>query len=326
MASFSLLSLTVLYFAVGVASRTIQQSAGCGKAIPNVIELGKSKNLTIDSASGESPRKYRINVPDSYDPKVPVPLIYSFHGRNKDMKYQDELSQFSNRSFGFKGIAVYPEGVPYTKGSHPKQWQGDPDAPDPINDVTFTLELLDHLLDRYCIDPSRVYASGKSNGGGFTGLLACDPSASSRIAAFAAVSGAFYLNQETQQPLPCALPPNRKAVPVMELHGAKDEQIKYEGGPNEDRDNATTSNIPAWVNAWAERDGFVPSKNGTGSLCKGARDVKTWKWDETVVHHLYRNMGHHWPSQYGNNDTKLTTCAEADATKLILDWFGKWSL
>lgn len=39
-------------------------------------------------------------------------MIVSFHGRNKDMEYQEELSQFSNASYGFEGIAVYPEGVP----------------------------------------------------------------------------------------------------------------------------------------------------------------------------------------------------------------------
>jgi poly(3-hydroxybutyrate) depolymerase len=99
-------------FAVGVASLASQPSSGCGKQIPKAIELGTSKNLTIDSASGETPRNYRIHVPESYDTNVPVPLIFSFHGRGKDMEFQDQLSQFSNASYGFGGIAVYPEGVP----------------------------------------------------------------------------------------------------------------------------------------------------------------------------------------------------------------------
>jgi len=172
-----------------------------------------------------------------------------------------------------------------------------------------------------------VYASGKSNGGGFTGILACDPTASSRIAAFGAVAGAFYLNQETQEPLPCALPPNRKAVPILEIHGAKDHQIEYEGGPNVHRDGEpTTVNIPEWANAWVERDGLDPNKNETGVLCKGVREVKTWNWDDTVVHYLYANMNHVWPSQFGNTDTNKTTCEEADATRVLLEWFGKWTL
>jgi poly(3-hydroxybutyrate) depolymerase len=172
-----------------------------------------------------------------------------------------------------------------------------------------------------------VYASGKSNGGGFTGLLACDPTASSRIAAFAAVSGAFYLNQETQQPLPCALPSNRNAVPILELHGAVDRQIEYGGGPNKNRDGEpTTESIPVWVQAWVELDGLDPNKNETGTLCTGAREVQTWDWVDTVAHYLYANMGHDWPSQFGNNDTNKTTCKEADGTRVLLEWFDKWSL
>ena len=51
-------------------------------------------------------------MPKSYDNSVPVPLILSYHGRGKDMKFQEKLSQFANASYGFEGISVFPEGVP----------------------------------------------------------------------------------------------------------------------------------------------------------------------------------------------------------------------
>jgi poly(3-hydroxybutyrate) depolymerase len=110
MKSISLLSL--VFFVAGGACQTSQRSSGCGKPAPHVLEQGDSKNFTIKSASGKSPRRYRIHVPESYDRDVTVPLVLSFHGRGKDMKYQEQLSQFSNKSYGFEGIAVYPEGVP----------------------------------------------------------------------------------------------------------------------------------------------------------------------------------------------------------------------
>jgi poly(3-hydroxybutyrate) depolymerase len=68
--------------------------------------------------------------------------------------------------------------------------------------VAFTMEMLDHFEERYCIDSSRVYAAGKSNGGGFTNLLACDAAASKRIAAFAPVSGAYYQDVPRTPALP----------------------------------------------------------------------------------------------------------------------------
>lgn len=180
-------------------------------------------------------------------------------------------------------------------------------------------------MDHYCIDTTRIYASGKSNGGGFTGVLACDPIATQRIAAFAAVSGAFYLEKNSQKLPSCNPTPTRGSIPIMELHGAKDNTIHYEGGLN-DRGNANTTSVPAWVNVWAERNGFDANSNTTSELCLGPRKVTTHKWNETVVHYLYKNMYHDWPSQYGNGDTSLTTCAEADGTRVILDWFRKWRL
>lgn len=86
--------------------------SGCGGPLPTGIELDKSVDLTINSSSGVSPRKYRLHLPKSYDTNAKVPLILSFHGRGKNAKSQEELSQFSNATYGFDGISVYPEGVP----------------------------------------------------------------------------------------------------------------------------------------------------------------------------------------------------------------------
>lgn len=85
---------------------------GCGKQPPKGVEADQSVNRTLTSASGVSPRKYRIHLPPLYDVDKKYPLILSYHGRGKDAKSQEELSQFSNASYGFEGIAVYPEGVP----------------------------------------------------------------------------------------------------------------------------------------------------------------------------------------------------------------------
>lgn len=306
-------------------------SCGCGKALPTDIVPGDSKNLTIESTSGVSPRKYRLHLPKDYDGTKKLPLILSFHGRTQDALYQEELSQFANASYGFEGISVFPQGVPLINknGKEIPQWQGDPDAPANVNDVTFTLELISHLESTFCIDSSRIYAAGKSNGGGFTGLLACDPVASTKIAAFAPVSGAFYLNNKTAEPPACK--PGRLPVPIAEFHGLDDQTIKYAGAINS-RENAYSENIPQYVNDWAQRDGFKPYTNHTTTLCSGRKLVTKYTWDdaETVLHYKYNNLDHDWPSSFFNNDTgknkTLLTCKDAEATKLILDFFGKWTL
>ena len=208
-----------------------------------------------------------------------------------------------------------------------QQYQGDPDSPSSINDVTFTLELLDHLQSTYCIDPARIYATGKSNGGGFTGVLACDAEATKRIAAFAPVSGAFYLDAD-QNPPPCE--PSGQ-VPIMEFHGVEDTTIPYNGGINT-RGNANSTDVVIWVDDWARRDGFDVSAKETTFLCEEdeGKKVTRYSWNDVVVHYKYSNLGHDWPSSFPNGDTGgdegVLTCKEAEATGIILEWFSRWTL
>lgn len=298
-------------------------ASGCGSPLPAGIELDKSVDLNISSSSGLSPRGYRLHLPKSYDTNTKVPLILSFHGRGKDAKYQEELSQFSNATYGFEGISVYPEGAALNNSKRTQQWQGDPDFPSEVNDVTFTLEILDEIQRKYCIDTTRIYAAGKSNGAGFTGALACDAKATKRIAAFAPVSGAFYLDADQKLP---ACNPSRRPIPIMEFHGFKDTTIPYAGGTNT-RGNANSTNVVTWVDDWAERNGFEVAANTTSYLCDGSKKVTKYSWDGTVVHYNYTNLYHDWPSSFPNGDTeKALTCKEAEATSIILDWFMKWTL
>jgi poly(3-hydroxybutyrate) depolymerase len=112
MGILSLISLFALLLSAGAVSEASQRSSGCGKDIPDALKLGESRNFTLETTNKPSPRNYRLHALESYKSDSPVPLILSFHGRGKDMKEQDELSQFSNASYGFEGICVYPEGVP----------------------------------------------------------------------------------------------------------------------------------------------------------------------------------------------------------------------
>ncbi|KAH7055912.1 hypothetical protein B0J12DRAFT_436338 [Macrophomina phaseolina] len=294
---------------------------GCGQSLPDGIEPGVSKNTTV-YVDGVK-RHYRIHPPENYDASNPVPLILSYHGRGKDMKFQEELSQFSNKSNNPDAIAVYPQGVPTSGGTH--QWLGDISANVSVNnDIVFTTALINNLTSSYCIDPARVYASGKSNGAGFVTLLACDPTASLQIAAFAPVSPAIYKGVlgASAGELP-ACNPGRAPTPILEFHGFEDGQIGYNGTSA----RGETANIPEYMNDWAARDGFDPDKNKTTALCADAAFAVAWRhsWGDGVVQHYNAsNLGHTWPDSYPNADDGRQTCY--DATPLIMDFFGKFTL
>ena len=58
------------------------------------------------------------------------------------------------------------------------------------DDIAFIGALLDAVEQSVCVDASRVYATGVSNGGGMVARLACE--LSDRLAAIAPVAGGPY--------------------------------------------------------------------------------------------------------------------------------------
>jgi poly(3-hydroxybutyrate) depolymerase len=206
------------------------------------------------------------------------------------------------------------------------QWQGDP-ASSGVDDVAFTMEMLDHLEERYCIDSSRVYAAGKSNGGGFTNLLACDGTASKRIAAFAPVSGAYYQDVPEDacdaETVPIECNPGRCPIPIIEFHGTAESTIPYNGGG---RRGECLPSVPHFVREWAKRDG-LGLHNQTTSLYDG--NVLEYQYGSeealgTVTHYRIEGLGHDWPSVNPNSDNPDGTFL--DATPIIMDFFSRWTL
>lgn len=272
--------------------------------------------------SGNLTRTYAIYIPPSYaaNPHHPHPLILDYHGNNGN-----PLNQYNNSRYfdidtplgqGQSYIAVYPAGM---NGS----WQSAPYAVEGVDDVRFTGDLLDHLRREYCIDTTRIYASGKSNGGGFVDYLACSD-VGDQFAAFAMSSAALYSDNGVAQ---CN---NSKPRAILESHGGNDSTISYLGGP---RSGGFLPDVREWIGWWAVRDGCaadcedckeVEGENGYEVLrydCGGLEDV--------VVHYEVFELGHCWPSSTGeNSDSARSYCGDRslDFTSVVLEFFGRWRL
>lgn len=193
-----------------------------------------------------------------------------------------------------------------------------------MNDIEFVHDLLDHLEEKYCIDTRRIYATGFSNGGGLTGLLACDPKASSRIAAFAIASGAFYQDSALKEPLFGHCSPARSPVPIMEFHGEKDPVIHYDGKTTPDGE---TYNLPEWLKDWAVRNGCSPdTQKQTTLLYNGKVERSSWACDtqgEVVIHYYIHGFGHGWPTTTPlDNDDQRYGSTYFNATPIVLDFFS----
>ncbi|TCC57423.1 poly(3-hydroxybutyrate) depolymerase [Kribbella pittospori] len=262
------LLITAGLLTIGLPSATAateSRSTGCGK---QAVSTGD-----YEVVSGGLTRTYRLHVPEKYNSTKASPLIVVYHGRGKNGAQTEAFSDLSE----LDAIVAYPNGV---IGDEDKQaWQGAPYSAKGVDDVKFTADLLDKLEGELCVDTDAVYATGKSNGAGFTGILACQ--LADRIAAIAPVSGAFYIEGKR-----CA--PSRP-VPVLDIHGTGDTTIPYGGDGQRDLPSVQT-----WVRDWSVRDHCDQdprvSQQGDDVLKFTYKGCKA-----DVVHVAVTDGGHSWP-------------------------------
>ncbi len=148
---------------------------------------------------------------------------------------------------------------------------------------------------------------------------------SKRLAAFAPVSGAYYINTSPCAPstvnIPCSAA--RTEVPVLAFHGGNDSVIAYNGGL---RKYECLPTIPHFIQEWALRDG-LGSSNVTTVVAKDTFKYTFGHGAETGLVGLYyeSNIGHDWPSTQPNADNTVAGhhVANYNATPIILEFF-KW--
>ncbi len=194
-----------------------------------------------------------------------LPLLVGLHGAGG--KFFQPYSGFSVLAEAEGFIALYPDPLDSYEGR--TFWNLDEAAGGP-QDVQFISELLDYVEASLCVNSSRVYAAGVSNGGGMAAILACQ--LSDRFAAIASIAGGYA-------DLPPCQPTN--PVSVVEVHGTADAVVPYNGKPP---DGAGA--VLPWLAAWRARDGC----QGPAAVSRIAPRVERFEWsdcaDGTTVEHI----------------------------------------
>ncbi|KAJ4421063.1 hypothetical protein N0V82_003967 [Gnomoniopsis sp. IMI 355080] len=279
-----------------------ESSAGCER--DHSVEVGQTINVTLAA------RWYLLYFPENYKPTSPAPVILSYHGGNRNASEQQALDLLSTPFFNEDYVVVYPNGID-------ERWQGVPGVE--TDDLGFTTDILDDLEEQYCIDTDRIFAT----------------------AAFAPVSGAFYIANSTGNTCdPETIPynpditpakectPARTDIPMLEFHGLADKTINYNGGV---RRNACLPTIPHWIETWAARDG-LGSTNYSSSVPNALEGSTAVRYefgngsDQGLVTHIMdgTDIGHDWPSTILNDDAKGNDdpAASFNASSLIIDFFA----
>lgn len=187
----------------------------------------------IDLPVGAVMRTFVVRVPKT-EPRTPAPVVFLFHPFGMNMQYMQGRVPLPR--VWPEAIAIYGQGTPRSGGGGLQpSWQNSAgDADD--RDVKYFDAMLEWVQKNHCVDPTRVFVMGYSNGANFASVLACARTAV--IAGVAIASGS----------LSCA---PAKALPVILSHGLSDATAPYARG------------VEAAA-AWTRRNSCAsPPKNGT---------------------------------------------------------------
>ena len=255
-------------------------------------------------------RTFILYVPSSYDRSSKQPLVFNFHGygsnASEQMAYGDMRSQADANGF----ILVHPEALDDIYGR--SRWNIGGWSQSVHDDVKFTENLINLLMDKYSINAERIYSTGMSNGGFFSFHLACNLSAS--FAAVASVTGSMtYSTFDNCNP--------RKPTPVMQIHGSLDATVPYKGS-----DTRNMKPIMDVMEYWKINNGCDDYMLSLPSILPG-----TTSWTETYQYsnclngteniHLYvQGAGHIWPGSI------YSSVQSPDSSSSIWNFFSKYDI
>ncbi len=293
--------LVLLALATGACSGGSNEATTADAASSGCDASEAPRSGTVSLRHDGLDRTYDIVVPDT-PPDRPMQLVLGFHGYAGSPR-EAALAGLVERAERDGFVAVLPSGSDLDGSTPPYFNVETTDDPLLADDVGFTRAILDDVEDDLCIDRTRIYAMGMSNGGMFVSTLAC--ALGDRIAAVAPVAGVHL-------PADCS----GRRVPLIVTHGTSDDLIPFaeadldvfdvsglfpssEGGSAQRRmfQQVRGTPVTSWIESWARHNGCsLDAKAATaGSLvertaysgCDDGADVVL----QAVV-----GGGHDWPT------------------------------
>jgi polyhydroxybutyrate depolymerase len=140
----------------------------------------------ITIATRDGSRGFRLHVPPGYNPTVPAPLLVNFPGQGQTAAQQERYSGLIPVAGVHGFLLLTPEG----SGSPPGWNIARVYNENGFDDVAAVAAMVDRVLQEYCVDAARVFATGISNGAEMAAQVACFRP--DLFAAVAPVAGAVF--------------------------------------------------------------------------------------------------------------------------------------
>lgn len=269
--------------------------------------------------SGGVEYRYQWTVPSTYDGS-PIPVVLDFHGIGSNGAQQAVFSGFAALAEAEGFLAVQPTGISVGRDDR-ASWELPQFESAQRDDISMVVDLLDHVAANVCIDPTRIYATGMSNGALFTSTLVCE--LGNTIAAAVSVAGVTH--DESCEPT--------RPMPYLAFHGTADTTIPFRGGgettlSGSDGGEFFEQVMPDEFAEFAADFGCAASND---VVVSDAVTLTSWEGctnDVEVGFYTIDGGGHTWPgSMVSSAITSLgVTNMDIDATALAWEFFQRHQL
>ena len=228
------------------------------------------------------------------------PLVMVFHGYGGNAEEIMNYSQFNILAEEFGFAVCYPQGTEDFDNNTFWNVGYDFQPNETVNDVVFVDDLIDLLSAQNSLSDEEIFATGMSNGGDFSYLLAC--TSSETFKAIAPVAGMMlqHIIDTCNQV---------REVSILEIHGTNDNVTPMNGDPMNNDGWGAYPSIPNTIDYWVNLYGLTslassnfpnidPTDGSTVSSDKYTENTScTQVWLYTV-----NGGGHDWPGAWGNMD------------------------
>jgi polyhydroxybutyrate depolymerase len=284
-------------------TRTARATTPLPRECPKTSAAIAAGSVSQVIVSGGRERTYIRHLPPQYG-TTPLPVVLNFHGYGSNAQQQERYSRLPQLADSEGFVVITPDGTGERQAWNNLALASLPD------DVQFVRDLLDALARDLCIDTSRVFATGISNGAAFSVRLACE--VPDRIRAAGAAAAMVY-------PANCR---STMPTPIIGFHGTADACVPFEGGPVTcGAARLPVQPIPEYARRWAEHNGCAPDAEET-RVSEHVRRIAYAGCDAGADVQLYvvEGGGHTWPGSFGPASLGAST-TEIDATALIWAFF-----
>jgi polyhydroxybutyrate depolymerase len=279
------------------------------------------------SVQAEEPRaitvggRQRTYLLHDFSRKQPAPVVFVLHGGGGNAENAVNMTGFDRIGQREGLIVVYPNGTAARPRVPLLTWNAGHCCASAmkarVDDVGFIGAVIDTLVKDGRADPSRVYATGMSNGAMMAHRLGRE--LSTKIAAIAPVLGALFGDE----------PPPVAPVAALIIVGADDTIVPGAGGSLAVRGIAADGSAADRDAAPAiEQARYWAKANGCDRPTTTQRKESTvMEWRDCasgspVVFHTVANNGHAWPGGRPGRDGAAIPTQDFDASEQIWAFFA----